>query len=235
MTEQDVFRVLRAAHDLRQWVIFPQIRDSTGWSGAGRTADAIAMNTWPSRGLEVHGFEIKTYRGDWLRELKKPQKAEAIFRFCDRWWIVVPDHEGRAIDVGGRTLKMDPIVKPEELPPTWGLLYVSEKGSRVGVPAPKLEPKPLSRTFIASVLRAAMQDTPEHQFEQARLAGRQEGYDEGYKAGIRTAQERGRDWRDESRRLDYIEQELAKALKNVRSQRADLDRKLAALTEEAAS
>ena len=39
-----------------------------GFAGGGRYADAIAMNLWPSRGLAVHGFEIKISRGDWQRE-----------------------------------------------------------------------------------------------------------------------------------------------------------------------
>ena len=231
MTEQDAFRMLKAGYDLRQWVIFSQVRDATGRAGAGRTADAIAMNTWPSRGLEVHGFEIKLYRGDWLRELKKPEKAESIFAFCDRWWLVVPEHEGVEIDTGSRTLKADPIVKPDELPPTWGLVYVSEKGNHVGVQAPKLEPRPLTREFVASILRCA---SPDAVNAKAFNDGERAGYERGWEAGIRTASERRQDWRDESRRLDYIEQELAKALKNVRSQRADLDKKLAALAEGAA-
>jgi len=45
---------------------------------------------WPSRGLHLMGFEIKAGRGDWLRELKDPGKAEGIAAYCDQWWVVAP-------------------------------------------------------------------------------------------------------------------------------------------------
>ena len=43
---------------------------------------------WPSRGLYLHGFEIKVHRNDWLRELKNPAKAEEIAGYCHFWWVV---------------------------------------------------------------------------------------------------------------------------------------------------
>lgn len=72
------------------WAFVPKVRDAAGFS-ATRTIDAIAMSLWPSRGLELHGHEIKVSRSDWLRELKEPEKAEAFSSVVDRWWLVVSD------------------------------------------------------------------------------------------------------------------------------------------------
>ena len=137
--ENDVYAALRKRFPEEAYTLLFEVRDRAGF-GASRSADGIAMSLWPSRGLEVHGIEIKSYRGDWLRELKNPQKAEAIFKFCDRWWVV-------ASEVG--------IVKPEEVPKTWGLL-VNKNGKLYSeVEAPKLNPLPMDRSFVAALLKRA--------------------------------------------------------------------------------
>lgn len=139
-SEALLFSLLRKRYAPPAWVLLPGVRDGTG-SYASRTADGLAMGTWPSRGLELIGFEIKSHRNDWLRELKAPEKAEAICRFCDRWFIVASS---------------DDIVKLEELPPTWGLLVASGKRGLVArKDAPVLTPAPMNRKFLAAVLRGA--------------------------------------------------------------------------------
>ena len=102
--------------------------------------DALAMAMWRSLGLEVHGFEIKLSRSDWLREKRQPFKAEELCLYCDRWWLVLGDKD---------------IVKDGELPPTWGLLIPRGKSLVVSVNALKLTPISLDRVFIASILRKA--------------------------------------------------------------------------------
>jgi hypothetical protein len=62
--------------------------------------------------MALSGFEIKSYRGDWLRELKNPAKAEGIASCCNYWWIVAGNLE---------------IVQTGELPEPWGLLAWDEK------------------------------------------------------------------------------------------------------------
>lgn len=121
------------------WALLAEVRNKTGYAGAERTADALAMNCWPSRGMELHGFEIKIDRGDVLRELKTPAKADGIQRYCDRWWLVLAGPD---------------LIKPGELPPTWGLQVPSGKdGLKAVTEAPKLEAAALDRRFVASVLR----------------------------------------------------------------------------------
>lgn len=137
-TEQEVVAALAKRHPAPEWAFFPQLRNGTGFAQLPRTADAVAMNCYPSRGLEVHGFEVKTSRNDFLNELKNPDKAESIAKYCDRWWLVVSDPT---------------IVKTGELPATWGQLSMHGGVLRIDAPALPLTPIPLDRLFVASLLR----------------------------------------------------------------------------------
>ncbi len=59
------------------WALFEEVRDRQGHDSK-RSADAIAMSLYKSRGYEVHGFELKISRGDWLKELKRPEKDQSL-------------------------------------------------------------------------------------------------------------------------------------------------------------
>ncbi len=131
-------------------------------SAQSRTADAIVMSLWPSRGLELIGFEVKASRADWLKELKDPAKAEAICQFCDRWYIVA----------------LKGVVKEGELPSTWGLMESSGKGLRIKIQAPELESKPIDRAFLSGLCRSASRLVPS-QLEAARSEGFQSGMKRG--------------------------------------------------------
>src|SRR5512139_894295 len=121
------------------WALFWEVPDGTGTNKC-RSADAIAMSLWPSRGLLLHGHEIKVSRADWLKELKQPEKAESICRFCDHWWVVAGDAT---------------VVRDDELPPTWGLLVMNGRGLVAKKQAPQLSPAPIDRSFLSGLLRAA--------------------------------------------------------------------------------
>lgn len=135
---EHLLAALRERYGGREWVLLRQVAEAAGVY-SGRMADAVAMNLWPSRGLELHGFELKVGRRDWLRELKDPAKAEAICQFCDRWWIVAPRD----------------VVQPDELPGTWGLLVAHGRHLRCQVQAPRLKPLDIDRPFLAALLRRA--------------------------------------------------------------------------------
>lgn len=130
-------QMLHKRYTAPEWALMEEVAPATG--GGTRYADAVAINLWNSRGHAVHGFEIKVSRSDWLRELKQPEKAEDIFRFCDYWWILAPKG----------------IVKDGELPKSWGLLELRETGIVQIVKAPKLEPLPVTREFFSSLIRRA--------------------------------------------------------------------------------
>jgi hypothetical protein len=219
MTAAELVDALRGHYaKARGWILLPQVRDATGARG-NRTADAIALNAWPSRGLELHGFELKTYRGDWLRELKQPEKAESIFRYCDRWWIVTP-----APSDGGRALA---IVLPQELPHTWGLIHVgADGGALVAKEAGALSPAPLDRVFVAAMMRALEKcETPEAQREASRKVGFQEGHEAGVKYATLRMQPRELElvrWKRES--LEHLEASAKRILDGIRSELKDLQK-----------
>lgn len=135
VTTAAVRDMLRKRYAAPEWALMEEVAPETG--GGTRYADAIAVNLWKSRGHAVHGFEVKVSRSDWLRELKDPEKAEPVFRYCDHWFIVAPRG----------------VVKDGELPPTWGLFEVRASGLVAVKAAPKLKAQPITREFFASMMR----------------------------------------------------------------------------------
>lgn len=173
VTADDVLEALAERHRAPAWALVSQVRNQTGYrDGKIRTCDALAMSLWPSRGLELHGFEIKVARSDWLAELDDPAKADGFVKFCDRWWVVAPPL----------------VVVPAELPKTWGLMVLHGKKSlRIEVDAPVLgAAMPPSRAFLAAILRKVATENEESPGRQrmARIkeAARHRGFDEGMQA-----------------------------------------------------
>jgi len=60
--EKFLFELLQKRFPSEEYACLPQVRNATGYSSVIRTADAIAMSLWPSRGLDLHGFEFKSLR-----------------------------------------------------------------------------------------------------------------------------------------------------------------------------
>lgn len=117
--------------------VLSEVRNGTGYGNTTRTADALIVSLWPSRGIWFAGVEIKVSRSDWMAELRRPEKSAEIQQWCDHWWVATPPG----------------IVQPGELPVTWGLIEVGVKSNRIVTPAPKLDAKPLSASFVAAILR----------------------------------------------------------------------------------
>jgi hypothetical protein len=167
LQESDLLSRLATRFAPPAWAFIAGVSNATGYR-ANRHADALAMSLWPSRGLELHGFEVKCDRRDWKRELDAPWKAEPIAKFCDRWWIVVADGN---------------IVKPGELPAGWGLLVANGTGLKCEVEAPKIDSEEWNRGFVAAMCRRlAETKAPTAQLDAAR----RKGWDEGDKHGQRT-------------------------------------------------
>lgn len=145
MKSSELIQLLAKKYPPPDMSFIPEFRGGTGWSCETR-ADAIAMHTWPSKGLELIGFELKVSRSDWLRELKQPLKAEPVKRFCDRWYLVVSN------------LKV--ITYADELPKGWGLMFAENGEIHTMIEAPKLNPEPIDRPFLASLMRRATKTAP---------------------------------------------------------------------------
>lgn len=128
---------LRIKYKAPAWVVFEEVSNETGFN-ANRRADALAFGVWPSHGHALHGFEIKSSRSDWLRELRDPTKADTFLRYCDRFWLVA-----------------EPKVAVEsEIPASWGWMERTSRGLRIRRDAPKLTPEPVPRSLWASMLRS---------------------------------------------------------------------------------
>ena len=166
MTEYELFQALRPLYPAAEYALLPQVANATG-ARTKRHCDALALSLWPSRGLHLHGFEMKSYRGDWIRELRNPEKAEEIAGRVQYWWVVASAA----------------FVPVDELPPGWGLLVWDDKaGKLVKVKAaPFRQPAaPLDLPFLAAVLRQAQGVcTPDAVLAEAKREAYEQGIAEG--------------------------------------------------------
>lgn len=119
--------------------------------GAHRRIDFIAVDSMTEEVMlpadtaytrlpsPVHGFEVKVSRADWLTEHKTSgKKSETWRRYCDYWWLVVPNPK---------------IIKPEELPDGWGLLTGEKQLRAVVKPTRSLNTQPLDMELMRLIAR----------------------------------------------------------------------------------
>lgn len=138
MIASEIKKLLSERYRQPEWAIAFEVADSTGI--ASGYADAIAMSMYPSRGLEIHGFEIKVSRRDLATEIKNPDKAEKFAAYCDKWWLVAPKDLASKAALEG--------------PAAWGVIAAYESGlMRVIKPAQKTPARALERPFVAALFR----------------------------------------------------------------------------------
>jgi hypothetical protein len=132
ITEGRILDALDAKHtpgprDLTRWIGARHVRNAAGFS-ANRTFDYVAIDTWESKHLAVHVYEVKVSRGDWLRELRDPDKTAAALAVADHFSVVAPRD----------------VVKLDELPASWGLIEFTLQGAlRTVRAARRLTPTPV--------------------------------------------------------------------------------------------
>lgn len=163
LTASHVKAALRMKYAAPQYAVLEEVRNSTGMlkkrhGKQPRYADMIAMGLWPSIGLEIMGFEVKVSRTDWLAEISDDKKAVAVSQYCDRWYLVTPDES---------------IVKEGELPPGWGWMVIDKTDDgfdvREVVRAPALDAAPITREFLASLLRNATTSNQDYIEVQSKI------------------------------------------------------------------
>lgn len=177
MTEPEFVDCLRAHYDPKAYVVIPQVRNGTGFNTRTRTADALVVSLWPSRGIDVTGFEFKDSRTDWLKELRAPEKAEEIGRFCSRWYVAASSLD---------------IVHGNELPAMWGQMIARDGKMNIIKHAPVREAQQPTWTFVAAVLRAASEVVTDEGHVQKRLAALRGELQDQYSRDIHAARERER-------------------------------------------
>ena len=154
-TEAQLLAALRQRHSqpgaagAGRYAFLTHVRTGAAWEQ--QEMDAIAMALWPSEHFDLHGFEVKCSRSDWLREIRpdtsKSQRARDI---CDTFSIVAPAG----------------LVRLDELPKGWGLLEARTlrgdvtlravaKPERLTPMPPRGVPRQMSRGLVVCLLRAA--------------------------------------------------------------------------------
>lgn len=141
-TEGSVYAMLAKRFPAPAFALLPQVRNGTGFRRTkDRTADAIAVSCYPSRGLYAIGIEIKVSLSDWRKELADPTKADEIQRFCRYWYVAAPKG----------------VVPAGEVPETWGLLECEANRVVETKTAERLNETAPDWLFTASVVRSAAQ------------------------------------------------------------------------------
>jgi hypothetical protein len=131
-----LYQLLESRYNDEHSILLYEVRDSTGFDSS-RSADAMSISLYRTRGREVNGFEIKHSRSDWLRELKDPAKAEEIGKYCDYFYLLTPD---------------DTVAKVDELPIPWGWMVPKGQRFKVMKKAQKMDPRPIDRHILCSLL-----------------------------------------------------------------------------------
>jgi len=145
LTVDEIQARLKTRYCLPHYVYMTEIRSATGFVHNVTYADGLAISLYPSKGYDIHGFEIKISRNDVLKELSYLQKSENIQKFCSRWWLVV----------GNKS-----IVDIAELPPYWGLLIPYGSGLRQAKAAPLQKAEIITPDFLASLIQRMYLTSP---------------------------------------------------------------------------
>jgi hypothetical protein len=162
------FGAVGSLRDGRRYVVAVQVNNGAGFS-YGRTLDAVAFDTWPSKGLGLHGFEVKCSSADLRRELQHPDKSSAFTPYLDTFSIVAPAK----------------VITPEReaIPRRWGLYAPNDAGELRTIRKPLYLHEPgehdretVDRSFAAAFVRALVQrslsdDVRQEAFEQGRQDG----------------------------------------------------------------
>jgi hypothetical protein len=118
----------------------PQVRNGTGFSRRkSRTADALIVSTYPSRGLYLAGVEIKVSKSDWRKELADPDKQSEIGKYCREWYVAAPAG----------------VIPHAEVPATWGIVECDSRGANITRAAKPVDFVSPDMLLICSILRAA--------------------------------------------------------------------------------
>jgi hypothetical protein len=191
-----VYDAIVAAHAAPEWCVLSEVADATS-GRASRRADAVAMNMWASRNLEIRGFEIKVSRSDLKRELVDPSKADAVGKYCHTWCLATPTGLVRSDDL---------------VPASWGIFEVGEDGlgrfKRLPTSRPAEEVSALSRMFAAALVRAASDELTKMRTggEWIRRQDIQAKLDAEFQRGISSApNEHRHELRDAQARLESLQ------------------------------
>ncbi len=145
-----IHRVLRKRYAAPEWVYLEEVRLGTGYGGfflPGHHAtikneqriDGFALNCYKSKSYRRIAIEIKISRGDFLKEVKSPDKRIGAMMLSNQFYFAAP--EG--------------LIKVDELPEDCGLIEVRGDFQATKVQAAWHEASAWHPATVASVLRSA--------------------------------------------------------------------------------
>lgn len=137
----EAYKLLRAKYPENECILVHEVADSTS---RRRYLDFMVINLWESRGQSIMGFEVKSYRSDWIKELKTPEKQELHVPYCDYFYLLITDEK---------------VAKVDEIPENWGLMVVKGGKLHTVKKAPKLKSIPMPRSMWLSIVRRAADKT----------------------------------------------------------------------------
>lgn len=172
ITADEIKALLSKKYEPPVYAFFTEVGNGTG-SNWNRYIDAVAFSLYPSMNHEIHGFEIKISRSDFLSEMNHPEKTAESMQYCDRWWLVAPKG----------------VANKDELPKSWGFYEVVNGRLYKRKHAPELNPE-TSLSFIAALLRRSTEDsiprsTLWHRIDSAKKEARKD-----YAKGIEESKNR---------------------------------------------
>lgn len=140
-----------------------------------RFIDLVALDT-TGRYPELHSIEVKVSRGDWLNELRKPEKSRPAREATDRHYLLAGS--------------MD-VFREDEVPEGWGVLVadggrvVEHRPARLSL-ARADPPTPWSRRIVTAFLRRVhTEQRPTKTLQQACRDAERKGYRKGLNAARR--------------------------------------------------
>lgn len=144
-TAKEVLDILEKRHLPPEWIFIRELRIGTGYVGrawnskSGIYIDGFALNCYPSKSMQRIAYEVKVNRGDFLSELKNPEKREPFMRYANQFFFATP--------VG--------LVKPEEIPDEVGLIEIHGDGFwKIKVKAPYRRTERPGWPLVASIARS---------------------------------------------------------------------------------
>lgn len=178
LTHDDLKQSISNKYPASHWILLNEVSNASGFDGT-RSIDVVAFGLYSSRGYEVHAFECKAQRSDWLKELNQPDKADEFVKIVDKFWIVA--NKG--------------VVNKGELPRGWGLIVASKHGDSVRTriqqqaTTTKRVDSPLPRPFVAAMLtriRKELEKWKNGSVLQSEISNKlHKRYREGIEAGKR--------------------------------------------------
>lgn len=145
LTESQMMDRVESRFGLKKgWATFRGVRNHRGFDPpkgeSTRTLDGMAVGVWQSLKGEVLGFECKTTRSDFLREMEDTKKSDSFYPHCNRFWLVV----GAAS-----------VASPDEIPMGWGLLVPRGDGLVEKVRAKRKKTDGLTPGIMLSLLKSS--------------------------------------------------------------------------------